>query len=72
MKAVVINEFGGKETLTLTDVLKPQPSADEVLVRINAAGVNPVDWKIREGWLKDLLPYEFPIILGWDLAGVVE
>ena len=72
MKAVVINEFGGKETLTLTDAPKPQPAADEVLVRIKAAGVNPVDWKIREGWLKDLLPHEFPIILGWDLAGVIE
>ena len=72
MKAVVINEFGGKETLTLTDVPKPQPAEDEVLVRIKAAGVNPVDWKIREGWLKGLLPHEFPMILGWDLAGVVE
>jgi NADPH:quinone reductase-like Zn-dependent oxidoreductase len=72
MKAIVINEFGGKETLNLTEVPTPQPAEDEVLVRIKAAGVNPVDWKIREGWLKDLLPHEFPIILGWDLAGVVE
>ena len=72
MKAVVINEFGGKEKLALTDVSKPQPAEDEVLVRIKAAGVNPVDWKIREGWLKGLLPHEFPMILGWDLAGVVE
>ena len=72
MKAVVINEFGGKEKLNLTEVPTPQPAEDEVLVRIKAAGVNPVDWKIREGWLKDLLPHEFPIILGWDLAGVIE
>ena len=72
MKAVVINEFGGKEKLNLTDVPTPQPAENEVLVRIKAAGVNPVDWKIREGWLKDLLPHEFPIILGWDLTGVVE
>ncbi len=72
MKAAIINEFGGKEKLTLTEVSTPQPAEDEVLVRIKAAGVNPVDWKIREGWLKDLLPYEFPIILGWDLAGVIE
>ena len=72
MKAVVIKEFGGKEKLDLTEVPKPQPAEDEVLVRIKAAGVNPVDWKIREGWLKDLLPHEFPIILGWDLAGVIE
>jgi NADPH:quinone reductase-like Zn-dependent oxidoreductase len=72
MKAVVINEFGGRGKLTLTDVPPPEPAEGEVLVRIRAAGVNPVDWKIREGWLKDLLPYKFPIILGWDLAGVIE
>ena len=72
MKAVIFNEFGGKEKLDLTEVQKPQPTGDEVLVRIKAAGVNPVDWKIREGWLKDLMPHEFPIIPGWDLAGVVE
>ena len=72
MKAVVINEFGGREKLTLTELPPPEPAEGEVLVRIRAAGINPVDWKIREGWLKDLLPYEFPIILGWDLAGVIE
>jgi NADPH:quinone reductase-like Zn-dependent oxidoreductase len=72
MKAVTIEEFGGKEKLNLTEVPTPQPAENEVLVRINAAGINPVDWKIREGWLKDLLPHEFPIILGWDLAGVIE
>ncbi len=61
MKAVVINEFGGREKLTLDEVPTPEPAEGEVLVRIKAAGVNPVDWKIREGWLKDLLPYEFPM-----------
>ena len=72
MKAVVINEFGGREKLNLSEVPTPEPAEGEVLIRIRAAGVNPVDWKIREGWLKDLLPYKFPIILGWDLAGVIE
>jgi len=72
MKAIVINEFGGREKLIHTDIPPPQPAEGEVLVRIKAAGVNPVDWKIREGLIKDLLPYEFPIILGWDLAGVIE
>jgi NADPH:quinone reductase-like Zn-dependent oxidoreductase len=72
MKAVVINEFGGKDKLTLADLPTPEPAEGEVLVRIRAAGVNPVDWKIREGWLKDLFPHEFPLIQGWDLAGVIE
>jgi NADPH:quinone reductase-like Zn-dependent oxidoreductase len=50
----------------------PEPGEGEVLVRVKAAGVNPADWKIRAGHLKDFLPHEFPIVLGWDLAGVVE
>ena len=72
MKAVIINEFGGRDKLIPTDVPEPKAAEGEVLVRIRAAGVNPVDWKIREGWLKDLFPHDFPLILGWDLAGVIE
>jgi NADPH:quinone reductase-like Zn-dependent oxidoreductase len=72
MKACIIETFGGRERLTVTDIPKPQAGEGEVLVRIKAVGVNPVDWKIREGWLKDLLPHQFPLIPGWDMAGVVE
>jgi len=72
MKAVVIHEFGSREVLKCTDLPMPEPGEGEVLVRVKAAGVNPVDWKIRAGHLKDFLPHEFPIVLGWDLAGVVE
>lgn len=72
MKACIIEAFGGREQLKIADLPKPQAGEGEVVVRIHAAGVNPVDWKIREGWLKDLFPYRFPIILGWELAGVVE
>lgn len=54
------------------DMPVPEPGEGEVLVRVKAAGVNPVDWKIRAGYLKDFYPYKFPVILGWDLAGVVE
>ena len=72
MKAIVINKFGGREALQYTDVPVPEPGEGEVLVRVKAAGVNPVDWKIRGGYLKDFYPYKFPIILGWDLAGIVE
>ena len=72
MKAIAINEFGGRDTLHLMDLPMPEIKPGEILVKVKAAGVNPVDWKIREGYIKDLFPYEFPIILGWDAAGIVE
>ncbi|NIQ91758.1 MAG: NADP-dependent oxidoreductase [Deltaproteobacteria bacterium] len=72
MKAIAINEFGGRDTLQLMDLPVPEIKPGEILVKVKAAGVNPVDWKIREGYIKDLFPYEFPIILGWDAAGIVE
>lgn len=72
MKAWVIEEFGGRDRLRLAERPDPEAGEGEVVVRIHAAGVNPVDWKIREGYLKDLFPHEFPLIPGWDAAGVVE
>ncbi len=72
MKAVIFNEFGGREVLKYTEVPTPAPEEGEVLVRIKAAGVNPVDWKIRAGYLKEFFPHTFPIIPGWEFAGVVE
>ncbi|WP_433173265.1 NADP-dependent oxidoreductase [Actinoallomurus sp. CA-150999] len=72
MKAITMQRYGGPEVLELTDVPEPKVGPDSVLVRAKAAGVNPVDWKIREGYLDALFPTHFPIIPGWDLAGVVE
>lgn len=72
MKAIAVNEFGGEDTLQLMDLPLPKVKEGEILVKVKAAGVNPVDWKIREGYLKDLFTHEFPVILGWDAAGVVE
>ncbi|MBL7686242.1 MAG: NADP-dependent oxidoreductase [Deltaproteobacteria bacterium] len=72
MKAIVIEQFGGVEMLQLKEVLKPEPQHGEILVKVKAAGVNPVDFKIRKGLLQTRMPHEFPIILGWDLAGIVE
>ncbi len=72
MRAIAINEFGGREKLELMDLPVPDPGEGEILVRANGAGVNPVDWKIREGWLKDAFPHEFPVILGWEVSGTVE
>jgi NADPH:quinone reductase-like Zn-dependent oxidoreductase len=72
MKAIRIHRYGGSEVLKYEDAPRPKPQAGEVLVRVHAAGVNPIDWKVREGEMKDLWPHKFPLILGWDLSGVVE
>ncbi len=72
MKAVCIYSYGGPEVLVYEDAPRPHPGPGEVLVKIHAAGINPVDWKIREGHLKEMLHHTFPLVLGWDLSGVVE
>src|SRR5665213_2500214 len=72
MKAVAIYSYGGPEVLKYEDAPRPHPDAGEVLIRVHAAAINPVDWKIREGHLKDMLKTTFPLILGWDVSGVVE
>jgi NADPH:quinone reductase-like Zn-dependent oxidoreductase len=68
MKAVQIHAYGGPDVLQFEDVPPPEPKLNQVLVRVFAAGVNPVDWKIREGYLKTPLP----MIMGIDFSGVVE
>ena len=71
MRAVAINEYGPSEKLTLVDLKEPSPRPDEVLIRVRAAGVNPVDWKIRSGMLKIVLWLKFPFIPGFDISGDV-
>ena len=72
MKTVCIYSYGGPEVLVYEDAPRPHPLAGEVLVRVHAAGINPVDWKIREGHLKEMLHHTLPLVLGWDVSGVVE
>jgi len=72
MKAIRIHNYGGPEVLHYEDAPRPKPQAGEVLIRIHAAGVNPIDWKVREGHMKDFWPHKFPLILGWDVSGTVE
>ena len=72
MKAVRIHNYGGPEVLKFEDAPRPQPGNGEVLVRIHAAAVNPVDWKVRAGRLKERIQYPLPLIPGWDFSGVVE
>ena len=72
MKAVVANGYGGPEVLKYQDVPKPEPKNDEILVRVMAAAVNPVDTYVRQGKLFKNRDSQGPIILGYDIAGTVE
>ena len=71
MKAVSIYYYGGPGVLAYEDAPRPHPAPGDVLVRVHAAGINPVDWKIREGHLKEMLHHTLPLVLGWDVSGVV-
>src|SRR5712692_4594385 len=71
MRAAVLTGYGGVERLELRQVRRPVPSSGQLLVRVRAAGVNPIDWKIRQGRLRLLLPARFPLVLGFDVAGEV-
>jgi len=72
MRAIVVSEFGGPEVLQVVDAERPSPIPTEVLVEVHAAGVNPVDWKTREGRGAAGAAGPPPFILGWDVAGVVK
>jgi NADPH:quinone reductase-like Zn-dependent oxidoreductase len=72
MKAVVLHEYGGPSKLKLEDFEDPKPGPGEVLVRVQAVSINPIDWKMRSGAAKERFPVTFPAILGRDVAGVVR
>lgn len=71
MKAVRLHGYGDIDQLRYEDVPTPEPGSNEVLVKVAATSVNPVDWKIRSGAMKDLMPVQLPYILGYDVAGEV-
>ncbi len=71
MKAVMINQYGSAEVLQYADIEKPLIQPDQMLVKVHATSVNPIDWKIRNGMLKFLPGSKFPMILGFDVAGEV-
>src|SRR3954465_15172899 len=72
MRAIAVNDWGGRDALELLEVEPPPVAPDGVLVRVRAASLNPVDYKVREGKLAGAFPFHFPVILGWDAAGVVQ
>jgi NADPH:quinone reductase-like Zn-dependent oxidoreductase len=70
MKAVVVRQWGGSESAVMEDIDQPQPGPGEILIRVKAASINQVDWKIREGYLHEYLSP--PVTLGSDIAGDIE
>ncbi|MBE9142684.1 NAD(P)-dependent alcohol dehydrogenase [Planktothrix mougeotii] len=71
MKAIVIDQYGSPDVLRYQDIPTPTIKPDQVLVKIHASSINPVDWKIRQGLLQPLSGYNFPKVLGCDLSGEV-
>jgi NADPH:quinone reductase-like Zn-dependent oxidoreductase len=72
MKAVYIEQYGNSEQLVLGELDKPIISSQQVLIKVQASAVNPVDWMVREGFLKDMGIHKLPLVLGWDVSGEIE
>ncbi|MFI9272133.1 NADP-dependent oxidoreductase [Kitasatospora sp. NPDC052896] len=71
-EAITFSRYGGPDVLTLTEVDTPEPGSGQVRIRVRAVGVNLIDLKIRSGTMADVRPVEFPVLPGWDVAGVVD
>jgi NADPH:quinone reductase-like Zn-dependent oxidoreductase len=72
MKAVRIHKYGDRSVLRYEECPVPPVAEDEVLIKVIATSVNPIDWKVRTGHLKEKVPHQFPMILGWDVAGIIQ
>ena len=72
MRAAVIDGYGGSDRLEIREIQRPAPGSGQLLVRVRAAGVNPLDWKVRRGDLRFIMPQKFPWVPGYDVAGIVE
>src|ERR1041384_4257287 len=72
MKAIRIHEYGNSAVLKYEETKIPGIRPDEVLVKVHSSGVNPVDWKFREGYMKNEMPRATPFIPGWDVSGTIE
>lgn len=72
IRAIQVHSYGDADQLKFEQTTQPEPKAGEVLVRVHAAGVNPVDWKIRSGAMKNFMQQSFPYVPGADFAGVIE
>jgi NADPH:quinone reductase-like Zn-dependent oxidoreductase len=71
MKAIVVPVYGGTEVLQYQDAPIPAIQSNEILVQVYCAGVSPFDLHVRDGWYKESPHYSLPIVLGWELSGIV-
>ncbi|MEW6603608.1 MAG: alcohol dehydrogenase catalytic domain-containing protein [Thermoproteota archaeon] len=73
MKSAQMKGYGGSDVIEINqNVSVPDPSSGKVLVTVKAAGVNPIDWKVREGYMKQAIQLQFPLTIGMDFSGIVE
>jgi NADPH:quinone reductase-like Zn-dependent oxidoreductase len=73
MKSIQINRYGGSDVMQINNTASaPSPPPGKILVNIRASGVNPIDWKIREGYMQQMIPLQFPSTLGMDFSGVIK
>ncbi|MDQ3153541.1 MAG: alcohol dehydrogenase catalytic domain-containing protein, partial [Actinomycetota bacterium] len=72
MRAVALTEYGDADVMSVGELPDPLVGPDVILIRVAAAGVNPVDYKIRQGHLRERFPHHVPLVPGWDVAGTVE
>jgi NADPH:quinone reductase-like Zn-dependent oxidoreductase len=72
MKAIEIQNYGDSTTLQIVEIAKPTIGNHQVLIKIKASSINPVDIKIRMGYLAAMLPKTFPMVLGWEASGIIE
>src|ERR1700721_2916972 len=72
MKAIQLHQYGGTDVLLMEEVSKPVPQENDILIRIKAAALNPIDSKIRSGSMQQIIPLPLPFTPGWESAGVVE
>lgn len=72
IRALLLNQYGGSQATQISSVDAPAPAPDQVVVKVHAAGVNGLDWKVREGYVRDAFPLQLPTVLGIELAGTVD
>jgi NADPH:quinone reductase-like Zn-dependent oxidoreductase len=72
IRALVLGSYGGQDSVAISTIAAPTAGSGQVLVRVKAAGINGLDWKVREGYVRDAFPLQLPAVLGIELAGIVE
>lgn len=72
MQAIILQDYGNVDQLHYTEVNKPEIKENDLLIEVKATSVNPFDWKVREGYLANAIPFHSPAIIGWDAAGIVK